>query len=313
MSTIVLLGPQRYHPTLAEAFRKVNAEGPVAVVTAGWEEREDEIDNLTEHLGHEVVNLKLHARTEQIFERDEEFRQGWRARREREREARRTYRLRLQCLMDALRELYRLPDSPHVEEERADALRTVRELDDRRMAFLHEIHAEFKERWKPIERETIALHRKRVEELIGDCAAIAFAGGHVGVLRNRLRLFAISDLIGARPVFAWSAGAMCATERIVAFHDSPPQGRRDPVVLDFGLALCPGVVALPHASRRLDLADRGRVMRFAKRLAPRVCVALDDASGMIWDGAGWELFKDGARRLRTTGDVTDMRVLETTA
>jgi hypothetical protein len=313
MPTVVLLGPQRYRPTLAEAFRQVNAEGPVAVVTAGWEEREDEIDDLTEHLGCEVVNLRLHARAEHIFDRDREFRQGWRARRERQRAARRTYRLRLQLLMDALRALYRLPDSEHVEEERADALRAVQELDERRIALLTEIHEEFKERWKPAERKTIALHRKRVEEMIGDCGAIAFAGGHVGVLRNRLRLFAISDLIGERPVFAWSAGAMCAKERIVAFHDSPPQGRRDAVVLDYGLGICPRVVALPHASRRLDLADRGRVMRFAKRLAPRICVALDDASGLIWDGNGWDLFGDGARRLRTSGDITEMQLLETSA
>ena len=311
MPPVVLLGPQRYRPTLAEAFRRVNAEGPVAVVTAGWEEREDEIDELTAHLGCEVVNLRLHARTEHIFERDPEFQEGWRDRRTRQREARTAYRLRLQEAMDALRALYRLPDSPHVLEEREDALRAVRDLDDRRIRYLQEVHAEFKETWKPAERPTIALHRKRVEELIGDCASIAFAGGHVGVLRNRLRLFAISDLIGDRPLFAWSAGAMCATERIVAYHDSPPQGRRDPIVLDFGLELCPGIVALPHASRRLDLEDHGRVARLALRLAPRVCVALDDASGLLWDGEGWELLGDGARRLRTTGEVTEMRELET--
>jgi len=310
MSTVVLLGPQRYRPTLAEAFRRVNAEGPVAVVTAGWEEREGEIDELTEHLGCEVINLKLYERTEQIFERDPEFREAWRERRRVQREARKSYRLRLQHQMDALRALYRLPDSEHYLLEREDALRAVHELDDRRIAFLRELHDEFRDRWKPKERSTIALHRTRVEELIADCPTLAFAGGHVGVLRNRLRLFAIADLIEERPLFAWSAGAMCATERIVAYHDSPPQGRRDPIVLDFGLELCPGVVALPHAARRLDLADTGRVARLAVRLAPLVCVALDDASGLMWNGTGWELLGDGARRLRTSGEVTDMRELE---
>jgi hypothetical protein len=310
MPPVVLLGPQRYRPTLAEAFRRVNAEGPVAVVTAGWEEREDEIDELTAHLGCEVVNLRLYARTEHIFERDPEFLEAWRTRRRRQREARAAYRLRLQHLMDAVRALYREPDTDHILAEREDAMREVRELDDRRIRFLEELHAEFKDTWKPRERPTIEIQRTRVDELVADCPSIAFAGGHVGVLRNRLRLFAISDLIGDRPVFAWSAGAMCATERIVAYHDSPPQGRRDPIVLDFGLALCPGIVALPHASRRLDLADRGRVARFALRLAPRACVAFDDASGLKWDGGGWELLGDGARRLRTNGDVTDMRELE---
>ena len=67
MAPVVLLGPQRYRPTLAEAFRYVNAEGPVAAVTAGWEEREDEIDDLSEQLGHEVVNLRLHGRTANLI------------------------------------------------------------------------------------------------------------------------------------------------------------------------------------------------------------------------------------------------------
>ncbi len=310
MSIVVLLGPQRYRPTLAEAFRHVNAEGPVAVVTAGWEEREDEIDELTEHLGCEVVNLRLYARMEQVFERDGAFLKGWRQRRRRRREARRAYRIRLRYLMDAVRRLARLPHSPHVEEERDDALRAVRDLDERRLALLARLDGEFDDVWQPAERPAIAVHRARVAELVATCGAMAFAGGNVGVLRNRLRTFAVADLIGERPLFAWSAGAMCATERIVVFHDSPPQGRRDPVVLDAGLALCPDIVALPHASARLDLADEGRVARFALRFAPRVGVALDDASGLIWDGAGWELFGDGARGLRADGTVTAMHDLE---
>jgi hypothetical protein len=129
----------------------------------------------------------------------------------------------------------------------------------------------------------------------------------VAVLRNRLRLFGIAELIGERPLFAWSAGAMCVTEHIVAYHDNPPQGPGDAMVLERGLGICSKIVALPHAKKRLRLDDRERVSRFARRFAPQICVALDDASGLIWNGAAWELFGDGARRLRLDGSVTEMR------
>ena len=39
-SPVVLLGPQRRRPTLSSDLALLGAEGPYAVVTAGWEERE---------------------------------------------------------------------------------------------------------------------------------------------------------------------------------------------------------------------------------------------------------------------------------
>ena len=39
---VVLLGPQRLAPTLRDAIEAVGVDGPVAAVTAGWEEREPE-------------------------------------------------------------------------------------------------------------------------------------------------------------------------------------------------------------------------------------------------------------------------------
>src|SRR5947207_8912415 len=60
MPEVVLLGPQRLKPTLVQAFRDLRVEGPVAAVTAGWEEREEEIDELSEHLARPVENLSLH-------------------------------------------------------------------------------------------------------------------------------------------------------------------------------------------------------------------------------------------------------------
>ena len=106
---------------------------------------------------------------------------------------------------------------------------------------------------------------------------------------------------------------MCVTDRILTFHDSPPHGRRDPIVLDRGLGLCPGVVALPHAAKRLKLDDASRVSLLARRLAPGVGVTLDDASGLLWDGKSYELLGAGMRRLRVDGSVSEMRQFEKSA
>ena len=64
MSAIVLLGPQRLKPTAATIVEELGIEGPIAAITAGWEERESEDDELAEHFGGRTVNLKLHERAE---------------------------------------------------------------------------------------------------------------------------------------------------------------------------------------------------------------------------------------------------------
>ena len=72
MRRIVLLGPQRLKPTLIDAVKKLDVRGDFAAVTAGWQEREDEIDELSAHLDRPVTNLRLHARGEDVFQRDPE-------------------------------------------------------------------------------------------------------------------------------------------------------------------------------------------------------------------------------------------------
>jgi hypothetical protein len=307
MPVVTLLGPQHHRPTIAAAMERVGVEGPVAVVTAGWEEREDEIDELSEHLGRSVVNLRLYRRAEHIFQRDPEFLEAYVARRSRLRELRDLYRLRLVRLMETLRNLgTRAGDPELLAAEREEVLEDVRRLDRHQLDRMEAVYEEFRETWRPDERESVALHRMRIEELLGECGALALAGGHVAILINRLRLFGLADMIGERPVFAWSAGAMAVSEYVVVYHDSPPWGPGDPEVLEYALGLCPGVVALPHASKRLRLDDKERVARFARRFAPRNCIVLDDASGLMWGEDGWSLFGDGARRLSPRGEVVHM-------
>ena len=171
---------------------------------------------------------------------------------------------------------------------------------------MRRIQREFEERWQPHARDAVAAERAELGAILRNVRALAVAGGHVAVLLNRLRLFGVAELLGqGAPVAAWSAGAMALSERVVLFHDNPPQGPGHAEVLDAGLGLCAGIVPLPHARRRLDLGDRVRVALFARRFAPAAALAMEDGARIEWagrpEGAG-----TGVRELRAQGDVAPL-------
>jgi hypothetical protein len=70
--------------------------------------------------------------------------------------------------------------------------------------------------------------------------------------------------------------AMC--ERIVLFHHSAPQGKRDSELLDAGLGIVRRRVLLPHANTRLDFRNHRRMALFSRRFSPAVCCTLDNGS-----------------------------------
>ena len=77
---IVLLGPQR-RPTLEGVVRSLGLgpglAGPVATITAGWQEREPDDALLADLLGEaEAVNLALYRRWLDVQDRDPEYRAG---------------------------------------------------------------------------------------------------------------------------------------------------------------------------------------------------------------------------------------------
>ena len=114
--------------------------------------------------------------------------------------------------------------------------------------------------------------------MLAGAAALAVAGGHVGVLMRVLRMFAVTP---PALVVAWSAGAMALTERVLLFHDRAPHGPAHAEFAGAGLGLLPGCVFLPHARRRLVLAHPAsdppaRTAMLARRAAPDRCVLLDD-------------------------------------
>lgn len=306
MPSIVLLGPQRTKPTLLDALQERGVEGPVAAVTAGWEEREDEVERLEAHLGRPVLNLRLYRRAEEALSADPELAAAYRERRARLTELGDLFRARLVHAYAAALEMRRTQGTEDLlGPEREDALAALRSLDDRHLERLEEVHEEFEEEWRPRERPALARHVEEVRRTVKSCAAVTVAGGNVAVLSNRLRLFDLPSMIGRRPVFAWSAGAMAAGERIVLFHDHPPQGPGIPEVFGRGMGLFEGLLPLPHASTRLRLGDPDRVSLFARRFAPDVCVALDGGDGVAFEGGSWTVASGGARRLTATGGLEE--------
>ena len=51
MSDVLILGPQFRSPNLRDALTRAGLSGPIATITAGWQEREGELAALEEHLG----------------------------------------------------------------------------------------------------------------------------------------------------------------------------------------------------------------------------------------------------------------------
>lgn len=281
-ATAVLLGAQRFQPTLSAAVKEAGVQGRIAVVTAGWQEREDEDEELSKDLDGNTVNLMLYRRGEQLFRQDPEFAQAHKERQNHLRALQDVYRLRLDHALEAER-LVRESKQPEAirEEVEQACIDAIRDLDAWHLYQCAKVRAEFNEKWKPLHRPTIARHRGDLIEALSDCGAIAIAGGHVAVLVNRLLLFGLETLVGSRALFAWSAGAMAVSQRVVLFHDDPPQGRGASEVLDAGLGLVPNLVVFPEPERRLKLDDVPHVQLLARRFSPSRCIAFPARSSVV--------------------------------
>jgi len=308
-SHVVLLGPQRLEPTLKEAVDSLGIRGRIAAVTAGWEERESEDQELSAHLGGRTVSLHLYRRSEDVHQRDPELLNAVRARHDRLRKLQELYRVRLSHLMEGARELLRRETLPGyaglIEAEVRGAIDAVKRLDDEHLQRVRETHVEFDLRWRPHQREHVARHRAELREVLDGCSALCIAGGHIAILLDRLRMFGVIDLLREQPIFAWSAGAMAVTERVVVFDDRSAHGPGDPEVLESGLGAVQGVVALPHAAKRLRMDDRTRVALFARRFEPCVCAALEPRMRMDWRDGSWTA-PWGARALSTHGELAEV-------
>jgi hypothetical protein len=295
----ILLGPQR-RPTLEAVVRSLGWPGPFATVTAGWQEREPDDGEMRALLGGRSVGLELYRRWLDVQERDPQYAAASRALADVLAELADLYLLRLDYALQAVYALQRRTSGSAL----AEAVASVRSLDDLHLAQVNEVRGEFFDRLRPHERPVIAAHRSAVAGLLDSAAALVVAGGHVGVLAEVLHLFNVAALLRS-PVIAWSAGAMALADRIVLFGDRSAYGPGHPEVYGSGLSVVRDVVLLPHAKARLLLDDVPRMAVFAQRFAPARCVLLEAGTRVeLSDGsAGWP---GGARVLGEDGHVTSL-------
>lgn len=296
----VLLGPQR-RPTLDT----VALDGPIATVTAGWQEREPDDAELDGLLGGRSVNLRLYSRWQDVLARDPEYAAAEKAHRAELDTLHELYAVQLDGALTALTEVARRsppPTSPSgskvtllplgdssdtllplggaaaADSALGDAVAVVRLVDAQHLARFAATRDEFAAEWGS--REVLDQHRAEVAQAGG--AALVVAGGHVGVLVRLFRMFAVP-----RPpvLVAWSAGAMALTDRVLLFHDRAPHGLAHAEFAGAGLGWIPGCVLLPHARKRLRTDDPARMTELAARAAPARCVVLDNGVRLDLDGA----------------------------
>ena len=304
---VALLGPQHTSPSLRGVLDRMDAQGPAVLVSAGWQERESETGALQKHIGEPITNLNLWPACEEAFESDQRLKQRMFDRYDRTRQLARVYRIRLSAELEALRTLLGRTDPAAPDDIVGPALEPAFEALQALDAFHAVRAAELNDEVfaAVAQHDVVQRGRERVAKLLEDAGTLLVAGGHVGILYNRMRMFGVVDSLQTDTnIVGWSAGAMVLTERILLFHDSPPQGPGDAEILGPGFGLARGVVALPHASSRLALEDRARVALLARRLSPDLVVALDDGQAMTaGQGKGPWTFDGGARVLQADGSV----------
>ena len=302
MTKVVLLGSQTERQTVGETVVELGLEGPIATITAGWQEWESDDGALDRQLGGRSVNLGLHAKAEHLWSEDGELRAAHRTLQSRLRRIRQLYNRRLAHHANDWMELLADPGPADLlDPERAQALDEIRALDAHHLGRIRDEWSRFEANANPSRRPGVARARDQIRARLDSCEAVVVEGGHVAVLHNRMRLFGLADLIADKTVIACAGGAMALSERVVLFHDSPPWGPGHTEVALPGLGLHRGLVVLPHAHARLRLDDPQRVSRLATRFAPARCVALEAGTRLDWDGRHW--LPRGVEALHPDGGV----------
>lgn len=300
----VLLGPQQLRQSLGTAVKILGREGPIALVTAGWQEREDQDEELAAQFARPILNLRLYERGEEVFREDPELFKAHRARQDQLRQIQEYYRLRLERHFDAALDIDRkTAGSMFHEDEQRLSMEQARRLDAEHLERVTALREAYELQTRPIERKAIKRHRRELVSMINDAGVLAIAGGHVAVLLNRLRLFGIPELLDGQDLIAWSGGAMVTSERVVLFHESPPEGAGISEVLEQGLTFHRGVIPLPDPRMRLELESEFRVSWMARRYAHSKCVAFDHGDFACFEDDRW-FGSEGPVQLMPDGSVS---------
>ncbi len=304
----LLLGPQRPTLNLGEAIAGAGFEPrSLAVVSAAWQEAENDIDDVRAAVGLPLEDLELYARAERVFATEPGLAAAYRARQDRLKEQQRLYRLRLRPIAAAARQTLSAEGDPDlVAAEQRHSIAQLRALDRHHLRRTEAIHREFEQQHNSESVAAIGEQVAAIRSVLSRHDALLITGGNIIVLLNRMRLFGIREFVADKPIVAWSAGAMALAERVVLFHDRMPQGEREPEVLGAGLGLAPGFVFLPDPAGRLRLDDRLNASLISRRFARQTCLTLDSGSSIELSGRK-VLQSVDARRIGKTGRLTKPR------
>lgn len=304
----LLLGPQRPVRNLHDAVARAGLpDGRIAVISAGWQEADGDIDDVREIVNRPLVDLTLYHRAEDVFTADPQLRDAYRERQDRLIELQRLYRTRLRYLMLAARHTMRAEGDPAaIAAELRHAISQLRALDRHHLRRIRAINADYAAVFDVQQRDALAQHAEAIGTILDDCETIMITGGNVVVLLNRLRLFGVDCLLSDKHLIAWSAGAMVLSDRIVLYHDRTPEGRREPEMLGAGAGVMPGYVFMPDAKRRLRLADTVRVDLLSRRFGPASCLTLDSGARLLFTGSTLQQ-AEGVRQMVNGGRLLRVR------
>ncbi len=280
MALRMILGPQRPVITLKELTGDL-PEGPVAVVSAGWQEAEGDLDEVAELVARPLIDLNLYQSAAAAFAADPRLQQAHQERQQMLRDLQHLYRLRLRSLMIAARRIAREEASPDLKQAALEhAIAQIRELDQHHLSQSERVHASYAEDLRQEHSPALAEQTEQVHERLAACQSLLITGGNVAILMNRLKLFGLGQWMAEKPLVAWSAGAMVMSDFIVLFNDHTRHGRREHEVLMKGLGLIPGEIFLPGAAARLKTQDQSRMRMMALRFSAHRCLALDSGAWM---------------------------------
>jgi hypothetical protein len=299
-SPLMLLGPQQSEPRLRQALNSWGITGPVGLIAAGWEE--DEFDDGWVHraVDNTVVNSRLYDFAEQLFVEDPEVIYLLRRRQDDLRKLREVNKIQLDHLLSTARELLRREFvGEDVAAEATVTFKQIREVDSLYIDLVHEVIRKYDKQIEPTTRTTVLDYRKRVLERLNGCQALLIAGGHIGVLLNRLNLSRLLKHIHV-PIIAWSGGAMAMGEKIVFYHHFIPHSSGDAELSRHGMRWFRSMLLFPAASQRLNLASRIEIALLARRFSDDVCYAMDDGSRIEWS-SDQIVGMEGINRLSTDG------------